>query len=51
MTAAGVLGRIRMFSWAENQTVKSYHNDTNDGWQECERRMVNSIFKLNPLPL
>lgn len=51
MTAAGVLGHIRMLSWAENHTVKRYHNDTNDGWQECERRMVNYISKLHPFPL
>lgn len=47
VTAAGVLGHIRMLSWAENHTVKSYHNDTNDGWQEGERMIVNYILKLS----
>lgn len=47
MTAAAVLGHIRMLSWAENHTVKSYHHDTNDGWQECERMTGNYILQLN----
>lgn len=54
VTAAGVLGHVRMLTWAENHTVKSYYNDTNDGWQECERTIVNytlkPVFNLIPKP-